>query len=399
MPAPSISAAPVGLRVALVPADAAAGVATRRASVAQDGGPTSPPPLPTRHETSANARPVDPQATQRLAELRQGERREELDRMRQTVGALPPDKIPHASYLLARHVDGRPLEGEDLERLGRGDDTVLQARHGLRRGRGNVDEDIARTDHESSRRVRVAREIVLEAGETNETMAVAAAALFLQAGNCLEHADAALALHAIRQAPDETAVVVKPANVDHNFLELRTGLGREHDVVVDPWADGPAIMASDGRFSAPQEPDELARLPAELAPRATAELDTRLDELRVFQPQRVESRLDELAQAGFRYGGEIYPSMDVMSDEFLQRVAHGLDKTVKPGQAREATALDAMSGAMQTLLGRHPKRDAMGPVRNEILAAGIARDLGSRVECAAEEATEIVAELRRHTDA
>jgi uncharacterized protein (DUF2267 family) len=335
--------------------------------------------------------------------LRQAERQEELAHLSDArYGAMAPEKIPHASYLLARRIDGRPLKGDDLERVSRGDDSLIETRLGLRLGRGNVDVDIERTGHENSRRVRVAREIVLdqlESGETNQPMAVAAAALFVQAGNCMEHADAALALHAGRQTPDETAVVVEPVGIDHNFLELRTEGGREHDVVVDPWADGPAIMATDGQFSAPQMPNELARLPPAQAAQAVADLHHRMDQLHAQDGGWMHSRLDELEREGFRYGGHVYPPMDVMSDEFLQRVRQGLDKTVKPGQAREANFADAMSAAVQTLLGRHPKRDAMGPVRNEIHAAGIARELGSGVANAAEDAAEIVAELRRHTDA
>lgn len=402
MPSTRPLAAPPGLGVALTPQPAQPGVVTRASTAPPAPAPASP--LHRHPQPQAGTlRPVDPQAVERLATLRIAERRAEILALQQANGNehLPASKVPLAAYLLARHIDRRPIEGQDLARLRQADDTVVETRRRLDKGRGNVDVDIERSEHESSRRQRVAREIVrlqVTGGDPHQHLAIAAAALVMRAGNCMEHASAALGLHAARQAPGEAIVSVVPAGVDHNFVELRTGEGREHDVVVDPWADGPAIMAPDGEFTGAQPPLEVTRVLPGQGRAVAAAVERRVDRLAATGREAIDERLVELEHAGARYEGHVYSPLGVMSDEFLDRARQGLDRRVKPGQARKATVRDTLSAVQQALLGRHPKQDTMRPVRPEILAAGVSRTLGSDVGNAAHEAPAIVAELRRHID-
>jgi len=344
------------------------------------------------------------EAIERLAALQVAERSRELDTLRQANrhGYLPQDKLPHAAYLLARHIDGRPVEGGDLDRLRRADDTVIETRCRLSVGRSNVDVDIDRTAHDSSRRLYAGRELaatqLATGAQADEHLAVAAAALFLRAGNCMEYANAALALHAARQGPDETALTVVPDSVDHRFVELHTGQGREHDVVVDPWADGPAIMAPDGYFSTVPRLRELARVGPADAPSVSASVEQGLDQMRVRWSHAVDGRLAEMEQAGMRYSGHVYGLTGVMSEEFLARVRKGLDRQATLSPTDGATFAAAISIALDTLLGRRRKSEPLGPLRNEIRAVGIARAAGSSIASAAEGAPDIIEALRRHTE-
>ncbi|MCS4510555.1 hypothetical protein [Xylophilus ampelinus] len=246
------------------------------------------PPHPLREaptDVPSRPRSIDCEALKRFAERRIAERKQEQERLWNkalSLPGVPVEKRPLAGYLLLRHVDGRPVEGEDLARLDLANETLLETRRGLRLGRGNVDMDIRRTEHESTRRVHIARSLsgVWSSGpERHPRIALAATALFVQAGNCGDHASVALSLHAGKLRPGETANLVKPVGVDHEFVEIRTAEGRDHDVVLDAWDDGPAIMASDGRFSSgPPEP-VLFRHGSDAGAAVATDLYQRLDDL------------------------------------------------------------------------------------------------------------------------
>ncbi|MFE8646856.1 hypothetical protein ACFX58_17400 [Sphingomonas sp. NCPPB 2930] len=366
------------------------------------------PPLP-RQAAPAGApprpRPVDDEALKRLAERRIAERRQDIERLRDQARALPGmpvDKRPLAGYLLARHVDGRPVEGEDLARLDMANNTLLETRCSLRFGRGNVDVDIHRTGHESTRRVHVARnqaEAWSSAPERHPRIALAATALFVQAGNCGDHASLAVCLHAGRLRPGETANLVTPEEVDHEFVEIRTMDGRAHDVVVDAWGDGPAIMAEDGRFSSETPPPVLFAHASDVGPALAADLSQRLDDLIERRQIELQVHLQDLAHTGFQHPAEaVFTLTPVESDAFMQRVAKKMATRVKPGQARADRWTDTVSTLLQRGLGMHPKRDRMAAIRHDIIAAGIARSMGDEVRSAVEDAPAVVYEARNRLE-
>src|SRR5207245_4025816 len=93
------------------------------------------------------ARRFSAHALQRFTDQRAAERDQEL----QALGNVshtraPAEKLPLAGYLLTRSLDGRPLAEEDIVRLDKADDTVIDARKALSAGRGNVHSDIDRSD-------------------------------------------------------------------------------------------------------------------------------------------------------------------------------------------------------------------------------------------------------------
>src|SRR5689334_18444184 len=59
-----------------------------------------------------------------------------------TRKALSDGESQLGGYVHARQVDGRPVEGPALERLKRGNETVMETRQALAHGRGNVTADI-----------------------------------------------------------------------------------------------------------------------------------------------------------------------------------------------------------------------------------------------------------------
>jgi DNA-binding transcriptional regulator YdaS (Cro superfamily) len=163
---------------------------------------------------------------------------------------VPAQEMPLAGYLLARALDGRKVDGADLERLRRADESVRETRALLPHGRGNVRQDIDAGRHESTTRVDAARSSKLG------TPSVAARAIWAGAGNCGEHAHLATVVHAGRLHAESNEAVLLLGNVliDHGWAEaviprpLRlSSLWKpdERAIVLDAWKDGPAVFATD----------------------------------------------------------------------------------------------------------------------------------------------------------
>ena len=90
---------------------------------------------------------------------------------------------------------------------------------------------------------------------TQATHSAAAASVF-GAGNCGEHASTTAVYHSRRLEEHETVHYVSGLRVGHAWAEARlpssAGDG-ERAVVLDAWADGPPVLASDARFAKQRE--------------------------------------------------------------------------------------------------------------------------------------------------
>jgi hypothetical protein len=64
---------------------------------------------------------------------------------REATRRVAAEDKPVTAYLAARVLDGRPVEGESLERLQRADQVVQASRRTLMHGHGNVTTDVAAT--------------------------------------------------------------------------------------------------------------------------------------------------------------------------------------------------------------------------------------------------------------
>jgi hypothetical protein len=168
-----------------------------------------------------------------------------------------------AGYLLARAIDGRPVPSSEVSRLRTGNTSVNQTRQSLKHGRGNVDVDVRSTGNESRWRMKAARnfkdELDRRSGKswedysTQVTYSAAAASVF-GAGNCGEHASATSVYHSSRLQDQEQVHYVSSPSVRHAWAESRlpgVSISGESDrtVVMDAWASGPAVLATDARFA------------------------------------------------------------------------------------------------------------------------------------------------------
>jgi hypothetical protein len=200
------------------------------------------------------------------------------------------------TYLGNKILQGKRVQGHDLQRLYQANDSVMQTRNLLVFGRGNVSIDIEKSGHESSRRVEGLRDYrkildkaylmrattsdqaLKEAEGLHDSVALLAAqalhakhtsqdrlehkasqAVAIQAfksGNCGEYALLAEHLHSAHAMTGEKQVVrVKGSNIDHHWVEDRKPQGVR--IIIDPWSDGPAVLAEDSRFAKEQQPSEL----------------------------------------------------------------------------------------------------------------------------------------------
>lgn len=174
---------------------------------------------------------------------------------------VPEEAMPLAGYLLARRLDRRPVLPEGIAVLGTADKAVSDARRALPFGRGNVDADIRQSIHESEMRVIAAQEMgdeMLKLGqpvvpdeEANFVAISAATARAFGAGNCDEYAASAALSYGSRalaagRPPGEEVHVVRHGIQEHKWAEAYSG--EAPPVVMDAWAQGPAVFAEDSWF-------------------------------------------------------------------------------------------------------------------------------------------------------
>lgn len=336
-------------------------------------------------------RPLSKEAVLSFVEQDATRRRVELNRLslaRKNMPRLASEETMLAGYMFARSVDGRNVEGADLDALRKGNSTVIETRKALAYGRGNVSIDIQATDHESSRRVAVGRSLIEHLKQTNKNMGtadLAAVAMFVKAGNCGEHAQVATILHVARLASDERSHQVKREGVDHDWAESRSDKGREHDVVIDAWGEGPAIFASDGAYTREEkrlhsvdvyQPDKAQAVGESIA-NTTQQLaaDPRVD---------VAALLEKLRRQGYKYSKKsIWEPEPILHKSFARRVGKklGLPTTVGAKLRRWARSLIGMG---------KKERSPRNMLLDEIRAAGVARSLGGSVKTAAQDAPGIV---------
>lgn len=270
-----------------------------------------------------------------------------------TPAALSDGECQLGGYLLDRRILGRPVEGRAFEQLRSANQTVRETRRTLRHGRGNVTVDIEHSNGESSLRTeagRLSRRAIpqkLPSGEPlDPAVRAVAAATTAQAGKCGEHAHVGAFLHAAKLGEGEHLYVAGKA--DHSWAELRAQISdRAQDIVMDPWAKGPAIFAEDGAFSREAHKVDVDHH----YDRATgANAHEQLHELRQQRQWRMDAQLGrKMKQLGpdFRYEGDtLRAPTPVLSDAFALNVAHAMNAGVDPAVlAFHATDMAVTLGA------------------------------------------------------
>jgi hypothetical protein len=272
-------------------------------------------------------------------------------------------------YLMGRTADLRTIEGRELKRLIIGNDAIIQARRHLYHGRGNGKAEVEASKNENAIRSDVARDLYWELlGEARwanvEEIAAAdvAAALEMRAGSCTEFAALATAYAGVELSRGETTHLIEGKEEDHTWSELRVNgcdPGAD-DVIMDPWADGMAVLRQDSAFGFDTtgivSSHHLDRRAAKRVMGRALELLQRLGE-----PDMQKKKNDFWAgykAKNYTYGGLRDPT-PVIGAHFLRTVDERLRS-----------------------LGSQPA----GRVLQQIVAAGAARQLGRNVKQAAQEA-------------
>jgi hypothetical protein len=174
--------------------------------------------------------------------------------------AMPAESLPLASYLLLRQGDGHPVGEADVERLRLADAAVRSARDALPLGRGNVEADIVASKGESELAAAAAQmlhkelvEMGFQHGPDPVASVYATAAMTAKAfgaGVCDNFAPiAALSYGEKAQAagrpPEEQVRLVSHEATRHTWAEVHAPGDDAPPIVMDPWRDGPAVLAQD----------------------------------------------------------------------------------------------------------------------------------------------------------
>jgi len=319
---------------------------------------------------------VDPVLV-RQAAARQAELADLRQRAQNGVG-MQGNERNLSDYLFRRSLLKRPVQGGVLGALRSGNDTVTETRQRLSEGRGNVRRDVRRAGPGVSRRTQAGRDMeeaitwyrpFMSAKQSGQLLATIAE--LTRAGNCAEHAD--VATHIQAQKPS-TGPLAHSASVhhrerDHEWSEIRRkGRGASaDDVIIDAWADGPAVLRGDSEFahealdlglSYAYSANERARVTQNMAQRRAATFSR-------ANQNRFQGKLAALNKRRFRYPREqLWGQTNVFSANFIG-------------------ASDLAFQQLGALQG--------GNALHHIHAVGVLRSLGSNVRTAVADAPAMVA--------
>ncbi|WP_328515843.1 AVRPPHE avirulence protein [Ralstonia solanacearum] len=313
-------------------------------------------------------------------------------------------------YLMAREIDGRPVEGKALDRLHPANETVLESRQYLSHGRGNVHDDIDASQGLST--------VLMESGrDVQETLwrihpkpvAWVAAAMVAKAGNCGEHGEMATFLHATKLKEGEQVHNTHKEGFDHNWAVLRRsgpnwmhdawtqlrhgGSNPKRDIVMDPWAKGPAIFAEDSAFSRDSR-KQISTFHYDKSSGAEAHSEMHMLHTMMGAHMR-DSMIDGIKSRGpdFRYpSGGLWAVTPVVGKHFAERVQ---EKMARPINVDKLAARDSAAHAAEAPV---INEEQMRPLRREIHATRVARTIGAHsvdtMTHAAQRIVEVASDLR-----
>ncbi|MDA8523004.1 hypothetical protein M5C95_19770 [Acidovorax sp. NCPPB 4044] len=261
--------------------------------------------------------------------------------------------LPLLGYALARRLDGRPLPPEDIPRLQRAQDAVLDTRQALPLGRGNVLEDALASGYQSRYRAQAAymvshrmdRDAHLRNSDADSlrksAVHLAAASLAAGAANCDGRAAIVLGQYAQRLQADgvdsaESVYQLSSSALKHSWAEARIPGQPERTIVLDAWTDGPAILAEDSMLAtAKDKPDSGFGVVGSGAIRTTKEIIANTETLR-RQPQELDQMVTMMQPPGAiaplvhwfddRVSANGRRPMPVIAPDFARRVIDQLDR-------------------------------------------------------------------------
>ncbi|MBO9879650.1 XopE/AvrPphe family type III secretion system effector, partial [Xanthomonas sp. D-99] len=192
---------------------------------------------------SSSEAPISPSLHGLVALGSSGTRR---GRFRQPT--LQPHEVQQAAYQLGMRLNGRPIEdASHRQRLADATETVHETRLALHRGRGNVDSDLRLSNGRSA----TYSSLSYCLGENDESL-LAGSALAAGAGNCDHNAAINARRHAVRMENGGQMMTVRDYDQTHLYALYRppgSAEAEESTVVLDSWADGPAVLLRDSHWA------------------------------------------------------------------------------------------------------------------------------------------------------
>ncbi|NRO99419.1 hypothetical protein GWC77_26405 [Paraburkholderia sp. NMBU_R16] len=266
-------------------------------------------------------------------------------------------QIQLAGYLLARHLDQRPIEPTDIPRLKRMARSVQRTRAALPFGRDNIKSDVIATGGDSLVRTTAGYGVYTQfakGDEREKLLTWAAASKTFGAGNCTEHS----LLTALDRADDltdnETVQVVTSHSMNHHWAISTPGQQGQRAIVADAWMDGPPVMAVD---ASPRTYDsvlfEINKKNAQTTSEqykaklnaANAKLVPRVPEFlrHAVAPGAVQEKLREIAESRRLPAGMDEPQSAV-SREFADRARSAMRTTREHNRQHLARASAVAAG-------------------------------------------------------
>lgn len=281
--------------------------------------------------------------------------------------SVPSPTLPLAGYLLARRLDGRPVDSDGVRRLRNADAAITEARATMALGRGNVNVDLRETGGKSRVHMVAARGMVndwdregarlADAEPVNFHVKRAAASMVFGAGSCAEHASLAVLAYGNEarfhaQPLQERVQAVHHRGKKHGWAEVRPGAGSSGRVVMDAWADGPAVFAEDSRFA---------------KDRKSVSTKTAISVAEAAEGHRLAVQASEAAMND--RADEIEERCQKASDYVKREWANGHEAEWKQMEWSPQPVLD---GALA-----NRTRQRLHSLQSEVHAAGVAMSLGS----------------------
>ncbi len=173
---------------------------------------------------------------------------------------VPSQALPLGGYLLARQLNGCPVDPANTARLRQADEAALSAQDALPFGRGNVTE----SDRECQVRHLAAqfmhREFLRSGFQygaepvTSFYVQAAMTAKVYGVGVCDSYASIAALSYGAKAAAaggaaDESLRLVSHAAQPHAWAEVHAPGGNPPTIVMDAWARGPAVFSGDSRYA------------------------------------------------------------------------------------------------------------------------------------------------------